>query len=203
MTCCCFVTEAKTRLLMTQRPSLATALMRSSENRLAERRKPQRRLREGDCLSSDLIYVSSSGVRSPAHPGVRRFLLCNSGKQELVAYRCSSDIPLSFATVEGKIGVCPISIGRSSTNRGEAVIPPRWSWGEMVLKSRGLLNSAGFDPAQSLQVGEVDHEGVVAATIRFVGHIGKVLFRQLLDLLGADGPLLISCLPLCLSGSSI
>jgi len=68
---CPFAVEAKTCFCFIETPYIATARMRLSDSLLAEGRKPQRRLSEGDFLSSDLIRESSSGLSSPAHPGSR------------------------------------------------------------------------------------------------------------------------------------
>ena len=51
--------KAKTRAPTAYRPFLATSQMRFVEILFAEGRKPQRRLRWDDFLSSDLMYSSS------------------------------------------------------------------------------------------------------------------------------------------------
>ena len=61
--------EAETGFSFLETPYMAIYRIRFSDSLLAEGRNPQRRLSEGDSLSSDLIRASSSGLSSPAQPG--------------------------------------------------------------------------------------------------------------------------------------
>jgi hypothetical protein len=61
--------EAETRFCFLETPYMATCHTSFPDSLLAEGRNPQRRMSEGDFLSSVLIRASSSELSSPAQPG--------------------------------------------------------------------------------------------------------------------------------------
>ena len=69
---------------------MATDRIRFSGSLLAEGRNPHRRLSDGDCLSWDLTYESSSGLNSPAHPGSISFSRLNVRNSVSSLHRSSS-----------------------------------------------------------------------------------------------------------------
>ncbi|MBA7471945.1 hypothetical protein ES707_07257 [subsurface metagenome] len=73
----------------------------------------------------------------------------------------------------------------------------------MLLEGGWLFPAGRLDPAEALQVGEVNDEGVVVTAAGLVGYAGKVLLGEPLDVFGIDSALLAPSLLLLLSGGFV
>lgn len=105
--------------------------------------------------------------------------------------------------IESGPGIRPGDIGGHHASRGEAEISPGWPCGVMVLEGGGLFYATGLHPAQSLQIGEVDDERVVAAGAGLIRQAGQVSIIEFLDILRANKALLQLCLVLFMPGCSV
>ena len=73
----------------------------------------------------------------------------------------------------------------------------------MVLEGRGFFPTGGLHPAQTLQVGEVDHERVIAATGGLIRDAGQVFRSEEIDVVGVDAALLFPGQPFLVPGSPV
>ncbi len=72
-----------------------------------------------------------------------------------------------------------------------------------MLELRGFFLAAELHPAQPLEIGEVDHKGVEAATGGLIWDAGQVSLRQTINIVGVYGPLLTAGLLFLMSGGPI
>jgi len=92
--------------------------------------------------------------------------------------------------VESTLGIGPGCLRGTLAGVGEVEIAPRRTGRVMVLKTRRLFPSGGFNPTQSLQHREVHHKTVESTALSLVGHEVKISLGQLLYVFWIDTALL-------------
>ena len=109
----------------------------------------------------------------------------------------------SAAAVESGEGVCPGGVASKASRRCQAEIPSWLPFGVMVLKRRVPFPARELHPLKPLEVGEINHEGVIAAATHPVGSAGEVSLSELVNYLRGNGALLPPRLPLFVPGSPV
>lgn len=95
--------------------------------------------------------------------------------------------------VKSGVRIGPGTVGGLPADGRQPEVFPGLSFLIVVLEGGRLLFAGELHPAEPLQVGEVDDEGMIVAT-GLVRHAGEVLTGQSLDIFGIYGTLLASCL---------